>query len=93
MIYSPLRYPGGKAKLAPFMGLMIDKINLANATYVEPFAGGAGIALDLLFNSVVENVVINDYDRAIYSFWRAVLTENERFVDYIYRVPVTTEEW
>ena len=31
MIYSPLRYPGGKAKLAPFMGLMIDKINLANA--------------------------------------------------------------
>lgn len=93
MIYSPLRYPGGKAKLAPFMGLMIDKINLANATYVEPFAGGAGIALDLLFNGVVENVVINDYDRAIYSFWRAVLTENERFIDSIYRVPVTTEEW
>lgn len=93
MFYSPLRYPGGKAKLAPFMKLILDKLELENPTYIEPFAGGAGIALELLLNNRVDNVVINDYDKAIYSFWRAVLTENERFIDSIYRVPITIEEW
>ena len=39
------------------------------STYIEPFAGGAGIALDLLLNNVVDNIIINDYDKAIYSFW------------------------
>ena len=45
MYYSPLRYPGGKGKLAPFMELMIRKLNLQGGTYIEPFAGGAGIAI------------------------------------------------
>ena len=69
MYYSPLRYPGGKSKLAPFMELMIDKLNLRGGTYIEPFAGGAGIALDLLYSGVVDSVVINDWDKAIASFW------------------------
>lgn len=93
MHYSPLRYPGGKGKLAPFMELMIDKMDLRGGTYIEPFAGGAGIALDLLFNDVVSHIVINDYDKAIASFWKAILTENERFVDCVMNTPITIEEW
>lgn len=93
MYYSPLRYPGGKGKLAPFMELMIDKLNLRGGTYIEPFAGGAGIALDLLFNNVVNHIVINDYDKAIASFWKAILTENARFVDCLMNTPITIEEW
>lgn len=93
MYYSPLRYPGGKAKLAPFMQLMINNLNLQGGTYIEPFAGGAGIALDLLFNNLVSHIVINDYDKAVASFWKAVLTENERFVDCIYNVPISIDEW
>lgn len=93
MYYSPLRYPGGKGKLAPFMEYMIDKLELRGGTYIEPFAGGAGIALELLFNSVVDHIVINDYDRAVASFWRAVLNENERFVEQIMEVPISIEEW
>jgi DNA adenine methylase len=66
---------------------------LQGGTYIEPFAGGAGIALDLLFNDLVSHIVINDYDKAVASFWKAVLNENKRFVDYIYNVPLSIDEW
>lgn len=93
MYYSPLRYPGGKGKLAPFMELMIDKLNLRGGVYIEPFAGGAGIALDLLYNGVVDSVVINDWDKAIASFWQAVTKEPDRFIKEIRNTPITVDEW
>lgn len=93
MIYSPLRYPGGKGKLASFMKVLIEKTDHKGGTYIEPFAGGAGIALDLLENDVVSQIVINDLDKGIYSFWRAILNETNRFVEAIFEVPVTVEEW
>lgn len=93
MLYSPLRYPGGKGKLAPFMGLMINKMNIKNGTYIEPFAGGAGVALMLLMEGYVDNIVINDYDKAIYSVWRAIISESENLVDRILYTPVNIDEW
>lgn len=93
MLYSPLRYPGGKGKLAPFMGLMIKKMNIQGGTYIEPFAGGAGVALMLLMEGHVDNIVINDYDKAIYSVWRAIVNEPENLVDRIMQTPVNIDEW
>ncbi|MBD5080508.1 MAG: DNA adenine methylase [Ruminococcaceae bacterium] len=92
--YSPLRYPGGKAKLSSFVRYVIEnKVNREIDTYIEPFAGGAGVALDLLFNNVVENIIINDYDKAVYSFWKAAIYEANRFVERIQEINVTVEEW
>lgn len=91
--YSPLRYPGGKTFLAPLLSNIIEKKRLRNATYIEPYAGGAGAALALLCQNKVEQVVINDFDRAIYSFWRSAIYESERFVDAIRSTPVTVKEW
>lgn len=93
MLYSPLRYPGGKGKLAPFMGWMINKMNIKNGTYIEPFAGGAGVALMLLMEGYVDDIVINDYDKAIYSVWRAIISESENLVDRILYTPVNIDEW
>ena len=93
MIYSPLRYPGGKGKLAPFMKVLIEKTGHKGVTYIEPFAGGAGIALDLLENDIVSQIVINDLDKGIYSFWRAILSETDRFVEAVHEVPLSVEEW
>lgn len=93
MYYSPLRYPGGKGKLAPFMRYMIKNLNIKGGAYIEPFAGGAGVALDLLFNDLVSHIVINDYDKAVASFWKAILTEKNRFIDAIYTVPLDINEW
>lgn len=93
MIYSPLRYPGGKGRLSSFMEVLIKKTGHINGTYIEPFAGGAGIAINLLLNNYVSKIVINDLDKGIYSFWRAILTETDRFISDIISVPLSMDEW
>lgn len=93
MFYSPLRYPGGKGRLTSFMEYMIDQLGHRGGTYIEPFAGGAGIAVELLLRNVVNRIVINDYDKGVWSFWKAILTETDRFVEQIRMVPFTMEEW
>ena len=90
---SPLRYPGGKYKISKLVALLIGKLDTPCRTYVEPFAGGAGVALDLLFSGHVEQIVINDSDKAIYSIWRAITTENTQFLDKMMDTNVTIEEW
>ncbi|MCM1272127.1 MAG: DNA adenine methylase [Clostridium sp.] len=91
--YSPLRYPGGKSKLASFVSLVIKKTDIKSPIYIEPFAGGAGIALELLFNGTVDEIVINDYDKAIYSMWRAILTNTRKFIELIENTPLNDAEW
>ena len=91
--YSPLRYPGGKGKLYPFVASVIKKAGKERRIYIEPFAGGAGIALSLLFNNDVDEIVINDYDKAIYSMWKAITTQTHRFLELLENTEVTVEEW
>lgn len=93
MNYSPLRYPGGKARLSPFIKLLIEKTAIQNPVYIEPYAGGAGVALSLLIDDVVDEIVINDYDKAIYSMWRAILEDTEDFIRLIENTPVNVDEW
>ena len=57
---SPLRYPGGKNRLSNFIRLAIHNLNISDCTYVEPFAGGSGVALSLLLDNTVNRIVIND---------------------------------
>ncbi|MBM6622630.1 DNA adenine methylase [Micrococcaceae bacterium RIT802] len=90
---SPLRYPGGKSALTDFIAEIIDSLCLDDATYVEPYAGGAGAALALLDRGAVAKVVINDLDPAIYSFWEAVVNHNESFLELFDSVPITLDEW
>lgn len=90
---SPMRYPGGKKRLAGFIQLVIENLNMSGCTYVEPFAGGAGVALSLLLDGTVNRIVINDYDKAIYSFWRAIKQEPDSLINLIRNTPVTIEEW
>lgn len=91
--YSPLRYPGGKSKIAPLIRLIIERCGSSDITYIEPFAGGAGVALSLLIENAVNQIVINDYDKAIYSFWRALKESPEKLIDLIEHTPITIEEW
>ena len=91
--YSPLRYPGGKSRLVPLITLLISKANINKGTYIEPFAGGAGVALALLMEGIVERIVINDLDKAIYSVWRAIKTESSHLIKFVANTPITIEEW
>ena len=91
--YTPLRYPGGKRKLAPFLKDLFRHNNLCDGTYVEPYAGGAAVALTLLLEGYAWEVVINDIDPHIHAFWWAVLNRTEELVRRIQETPVTIEEW
>lgn len=93
MNYSPLRYPGGKAKITPLVNLLIKSAGIKNGTYIEPFVGGAGVALSLLFNNKVDRIVINDYDVTIYSIWNAILNETEKFISLVVDTPISVDEW
>jgi len=90
---SPLRYPGGKASLTGFFRRVIGVNALEGCSYYEPYAGGSGAALGLLGEDMVSEVFINDADERIYAFWHSVLNDRNRFVDKIFSVPLTIEEW
>lgn len=92
-LYTPLRYPGGKARFAPFVARVMDINGVAGGHYLEPYAGGAGVALDLLFDGVASHIHINDADPAVYDFWIATTQYPERLVRKIHDVPVTMEQW
>ena len=89
---SPLRYPGGKGILSSYLQEVIRVNGLTACRYVEPYGGGAGAALSLLVSGLVDKIVINDYDPAIYSFWKAVTTEPDKFIELISGIDVSIAE-
>lgn len=91
--YSPLRYPGGKSRLTNFMKLVIKENNLENGVYIEPFAGGAGLALGLLLDNYVDEIVINDVDPAIFAFWYSVINLTDELIHLIDNTSVSINEW
>ena len=90
---SPLRYPGGKVALFDVLRATIYANKAQGCTYVEPFAGGAGAGVKLLAEGHVDRIIINDRDRAIYSFWKSVLNRTEAFIDRLMTVELTISEW
>lgn len=92
MFYSPLRYPGGKNKLSAFIAkICID--NNINGHYVEPYSGGASVALFLLLEGFVKKITINDRDRSIYAFWHSVLNKTNELCELIENAELSVDEW
>ena len=92
-VYSPLRYPGGKGKVADYFKQIFKENLLYDGVYVEPYAGGASVALSLLFNEYASKIIINDIDRSIFAFWYSVLNKTDRFCRLIKDIPLTIDTW
>lgn len=92
-LYSPLRYPGGKARFAPFIAEVMRANGLDGGHYLEPFAGGAGVALELLFDGHACHVHINDLDPAVHAFWSAATADPEGMLRLLNDTPITMDEW
>lgn len=90
---SPLRYPGGKSALARTLRDIIVANDLRFCTYAEPFAGGCGLALRLLFDGVVARLSLNDLDPAIWAFWFSTLNHTEELASRIEAANVSVEAW
>ncbi len=93
MFYSPLRYPGGKNSLYKFMTKLFYDNDLVGIEYAEPYAGGAGLALRLLFDAYVNHIYINDLDISVYAFWREILDNTDRFCDWLENVQINMDNW
>ena len=90
---SPLRYPGGKSCLYPFFSRLFVENDLVGTNYVEPYAGGAGLALNLLFDNLVNDIYINDYDSYIHAFWHVILERGDAFCRWIESVSIDVSTW
>ncbi|MFI0750113.1 DNA adenine methylase [Streptomyces sp. NPDC021224] len=90
---SPLRYPGGKARLATYIKHLIDSQEPRPSHYAEPFCGGAGAALKLLTDGTVEHIHLNDADPGIAAFWRCVFTLTDDFAEMVRTADVSVDSW
>ena len=90
---SPLRYPGGKLKVVDYVKQLMEVNDLMGGKYIEPYAGGASVALSLLFGQYAGKIKINDKDRSIYAFWYSVLNETDALCRLISDTPVTMDTW
>lgn len=91
--FSPLRYPGGKGKLARFVAEVVRINGLEDGLYVEPYAGGAAVAWELLLTGRVRRVHVNDLSRPIYAFWRSVLDQTDDLTRLVRDTPLNLETW
>ncbi len=90
---TPLRYPGGKSRITPFIQMVMDENKLTGGEYVEPYAGGAGVAINLLYSGHANHVHINDINPAVFAFWTAVFDHTDALCELICKTPVTMETW
>lgn len=90
---SPLRYPGGKSCLLDLTSQVMRLNGLERGHYAEPYAGGCGLALALLYGGHVADIHINDIDPSIWAFWHCVLNETDALVAKLNATPVTIDEW
>ncbi|MGQ8886880.1 DNA adenine methylase [Serratia sp. TSA_105.2] len=91
--HSPLRYPGGKTAIFDIVSGIVNENGMSNVTYAEPYAGGAGLALSMLYSGLVNEIYLNDIDRSIWSFWDSVVNNTDEFIEKIISTPVTIDEW
>lgn len=93
ILASPLRYPGGKAAMAPLLRRIRSLNGLGQHSVAEPFAGGAGAALEMLMAEDTHHIAINDLDPLIADFWWALLNQSKRFLRLVDETPLTIDEW
>lgn len=90
---SPLRYPGGKSRLSGLLREIRRLNGLGAHEIVEPFAGGAGASLALLYLEEAPKIHINDADPAMFAFWWSATKRPQKFQRRLVDIPITISEW
>ncbi|MEM9609949.1 MAG: DNA adenine methylase [Actinomycetota bacterium] len=82
----PIRYYGGKAKLAPWLAQLMPELPV----YVEVFAGSAAV---LMARRRVRHEVINDADGNVVSFFRALRDHPDELIEALRLTPYARDEF
>jgi DNA adenine methylase len=78
---SPLRYPGGKSKLAHYLYSQMQGQD--KKTFVETHAGGASVGLALLDAKAVKKLILNDIDFGIYALFKTIKDNPQPLIDRV----------
>lgn len=92
---SPLRYPGGKARMSGFLAEMFAlQVGYMDVEiWVEPFAGGAGAGLTLLDRGAVDEVWLTEKHPALAAMWREILRDGESLARRVERTQADMVLW
>jgi len=92
-LQSPLRYPGGKRRLAEYIGEVLKINEIRPKLFVEPFAGGASVSLNLLSNGLVDKIAIGEKDPLVAAFWKVVFDDPDWLIHKVETTPITVGKW
>lgn len=92
---SLLRYPGGKARFAPFIEQVLQANEQRATVLAEPFCGGAGVSLALLEAGAVKRVALNDADPLVSALWQCVFSpaDADWLAEQVISIPLDIDEW
>ncbi|MBN1936035.1 MAG: DNA adenine methylase [Anaerolineae bacterium] len=76
-LLSPFRYPGGKTWLVPLVRKWLNSITPKPTEFIEPFAGGAIVSLNVAFDQLADHVTLAEIDRKVGSVWETIITKGE----------------
>lgn len=92
-ILSPLRYPGSKRRLAGYIARLLEVNAVRPTLFVEPCAGGASVALQLLNDGLVECIGLIDRDPLVAAFWQTAFFDSEWLIEQVETAAITLEQW
>ncbi len=75
------------------MAELLLKNSLRPKLFVEPFAGGAAVALQLLNNRLVDSIALGERDPLVACFWKIVFKDPEWLIEQISKIPVSLRKW
>jgi DNA adenine methylase len=93
VVLSPLRYPGGKRRLTPYLAATLKANDLEPDLFVEPFAGGASVALELLATGRVMRIGLAERDPYLAAFWSTVFFDSDWLCKKIDEIDVSLATW
>ncbi len=92
-ITSPLRYPGSKRRLAEYIKQTLKQNGCHPDIFIEPFAGGASVALKLLNEDIVKQIGLIELDPLVADFWKTVFFDTDWLVEQVKNIEITVEQW
>lgn len=92
-VLSPLRYPGAKRRLFKNISTFLESSGIRPGLFVEPFAGGAGVSLQLLGSGMTEKVALGDLDPLVASFWKVLFFDTEWLLNQLEDLEVSVDTW
>ena len=77
----------------PYVGALLAVNDLHPDLFVEPFAGGASVSLELLATGKVERIGLGERDSYLVAFWQTVFYDTDWLCEQVAEIKVTLATW